>query len=119
MAVGSSGNPERTGTIEYLLTCVTCVDEVDNIFEMESKSIERDGNSLPPLVLRGSSINSGNESLVWINEDSDDESIDSFPTFPTLVVRSNNTDTDDLSFATTAADTCEESEDEWDSDSEK
>ena len=68
-AVGSSKNSERTGTIEYLLTCVTCVDEVDNIFEMESESI-----------------------------DSDDESIDSFPTFPTLVVRSNNTDTDDLSF---------------------
>ena len=46
-------------------------------------------------------------------------SIDSFPTFPRLIVRSNNTGTNDLSFATTAADTGEKTEHEWDSDSDE
>ena len=59
-----------------------------DIFGMESKNLEGDENSkqnddsLQPLILRGSSVESQDESLVWINEDSDEESIDSFPTFP-------------------------------------
>ena len=74
---------------------------------------------LPPLIVRVSSVESDDEPLVWINEDSDEESIDFFPTFPRLIVRSNNTDTDDLSFATTAADTSEETDHELDSDSDE
>ena len=80
---------------------------------------KQDDDSLQPLILRGSSVESEDESLVWINEDSDEESIDSFPTFSILLVRPNNTDTDDLSFATVAADTCEETEHEWDFDSDE
>ena len=61
--------------------------------------------------------------LVGDNEDSDDESIDLFPTFPPLVVRSNDTHIDDLSFATTAVDTCKESvsstEDDWQDSDDK
>ena len=73
----------------------------------------------PPLIVRVSSVESYDEPLVWINEDSDEEAIDFFPTFPRSIVRSNNTDTDDLSFATTAADTSEETNHELDSDSDE